>query len=164
MSIARVGLVAALPALCGFAGGLLGGRFSDTLLRRGYSLTFARKTPIVLGMLLSRAMILCNYAGSTWQAVAVMCVAFFGKGIGALGWTVVSDTSPKEIMGLSGGLFNTFGNMAAITTAIVIGYLVKGTGGFSAALVFVGASALGAVICYLGVVGEIKRLELREPI
>jgi ACS family glucarate transporter-like MFS transporter len=52
------------------------------------------------------------------------------------------------------------GNTAAITTAIVIGYLVKG-GGFSAALIFVGAAALGAIFFYLFVVGEIKRLELK---
>jgi ACS family glucarate transporter-like MFS transporter len=29
----------------------------------------------------------------------VMSLAFFGKGIGALGWAVVSDTSPKEAGG-----------------------------------------------------------------
>jgi ACS family glucarate transporter-like MFS transporter len=163
MSILKVGIVAALPALCGFAGGLLGGRASDTLLKRGCSLTLARKTPIVIGMLLCCAMIGCNFVRADWLVVAIMCVSFFGKGIGALGWTVVSDTSPKEIMGLSGGLFNTFGNAAAITTAIIIGYLIKGTGGFAAALSFVGFSALGAVFCYLFIVGEIKRLELKKP-
>jgi len=111
--------------------------------------------------LLSCVMIVCNYVSADWLAVVIMCLAFFGKGFGALGWTVVSDTSPKEIMGLSGGLFNTFGNTAAITTAIVIGYLIKGTGGFAAALIFVGANALGAIFCYLFVVGKIQRLELR---
>ena len=87
-----------------------------------------------------------------------MALAFFGKGIGALGWAVVSDTSPKQIAGLSGALFNTFGNTAAITTPIVIGYLVKGSGGFASALVFVGANAIVAIASYLLVVGEIKRL------
>jgi MFS transporter, ACS family, glucarate transporter len=164
MSISQVGIIAALPALCGCAGGILGGRFSDSLLKQGRSLSFARKLPIVLGMLLSCVMIVCNYVSADWMVVAIMCLAFFGKGFGALGWTVVSDTSPKEIMGLSGGLFNTFGNTAAITTAIIIGYLVKGTGGFDAALIFVGANALGAIFCYLFVVGEIKRLELKKPI
>ena len=162
MSILKVGLVAALPALCGCAGGILGGRFSDWLLQRGRSLTFARKAPIVFGMLLSCSMILCNYVhtGANWLIVAIMCVSFFGKGIGALGWTVVSDTSPREILGLSGGLFNTFGNTAAITTGIIIGYLYKWTGNYSTALIYVGANALGAIFCYLVIVGEIKRLEL----
>jgi ACS family glucarate transporter-like MFS transporter len=120
----------------------------------------ARKTPIVAGMLLSVSMIGCNYVDAQWAVVVIMALAFFGKGIGALGWAVVSDTSPKEIAGLSGAVFNTFGNTAAITTPIVIGYLVKGSGQFGGALVFVGANAIVAILSYLLVVGEIKRLEL----
>ena len=162
MSILKVGFVAALPALCGFVGGILGGVFSDALLRRGHSLTFARKAPIVTGMLLSVSMIACNYVDAQWAVVGIMALAFFGKGIGALGWAVVSDTSPKEIAGLSGALFNTFGNTAAITTPIVIGYLVKGSGQFEGALAFVGANAIVAMLSYLFVVGEIKRLELKR--
>jgi ACS family glucarate transporter-like MFS transporter len=160
MSILNAGFVAALPAICGFVGGVLGGLFSDYLLRRGFSLTVARKTPIVAGMLLSTSMIACNHVEASIVVVAVMSLAFFGKGVGALGWAVVSDTSPKEISGLSGALFNTFGNTAAVTTPIVIGYLISQTGSFNAALVFVAASALGAVCSYLFVVGEIRRLEL----
>jgi MFS transporter, ACS family, glucarate transporter len=162
MSILKAGLAASLPALCGFVGGVLGGVFSDRLLKRGYSLTAARKIPIVLGMLLSMSMILCNYVDDVGVVIAIMAVAFFGKGIGSLGWAVVSDTSPKEIAGLSGALFNTFGNVAAITTPIVIGYILEGTQSFNGALVFVAANALTAIICYVLVVGEIKRVRLRE--
>jgi ACS family glucarate transporter-like MFS transporter len=162
MSILKVGFVASLPALCGFFGGVLGGVFSDALLKKGYSLTAARKAPIVAGMLLSVSMIGCNYVDAQWAVIVIMALAFFGKGIGALGWAVVSDTSPRQIAGLSGALFNTFGNTAAITTPIVIGYLVKGTGQFAGALVFVGANAVVAILSYLLVVGEIKRLELKN--
>jgi ACS family glucarate transporter-like MFS transporter len=143
-------------------GGVLGGLISDYLLRKGHTLTVARKTPIVIGMLLSTSMVACNYVDSSAVVVAIMAFAFFGKGLGALGWAVVSDTSPKEISGLSGALFNTFGNTAGITTPIVIGYLIKGTGSFNAALVFVAANALIAVCSYLFVVGEIKRFELKK--
>lgn len=51
-----------------------------------------------------------------------MALAFFGKGFGALGWPVISDTAPKEIVGLCGGVFNVFGNVASIVTPLVIGY------------------------------------------
>src|SRR6185437_5480938 len=88
MSVVKVGLISALPALCGFAGGILGGIFSDRLLWAGCSLTFARKTPIVMGMSLAMTMILCNYVSTQWAIVFLMSVAFFGKGFGALGWTV----------------------------------------------------------------------------
>ena len=161
MSILNAGFVAALPAVCGFIGGVLGGIFSDFLIRKGCSLTVARKVPIVVGMLLSTSMIACNYVDSSAVVVAIMAFAFFGKGLGALGWAVVADTSPKQIAGLSGGMFNTFGNIAAITTPIIIGYIVKATGSFSGALVFVACNALIAIVSYLVIVGEIKRVELK---
>ena len=160
LSILQAGFAAVLPALCGFIGGILGGVISDILLRRGYSLTAARKIPIVGGMLLSMSIIGCNYVQADAVVVGLMALAFFGKGIGALGWAVVSDTSPRESGGLSGGLFNTFGNTAGITTPIAIGYIVQTTGSFNGALVFVGLNALVACICYLVVVGEIRRVEL----
>ena len=161
MSVLEVGFVAALPALCGFVGGIGGGAFSDWLLRRGSSLTVARKIPIVAGLLLSVSMVACNYVSSQAAVIFFMSLAFLGKGIGALGWAVISDTSPKTVTGLCGGLFNTFGNVAGITTPIAIGYILKATGSFNWALVFVSAHAALAIASYLFVVGEIKRVELR---
>lgn len=161
MSILKAGFVAVLPALCGLAGGVLGGLFSDSLLRRGWSLTAARKTPIVAGLLLSVCMVGCNYVAAEWAVVVLMSLAYFGKGVGALGWAVIADASPKEITGLSGGLFNMFGNVAGITTPIVIGYILKSTHSFNGALLFVSLHALLAIVCFLGIVGEIKRVELR---
>jgi MFS transporter, ACS family, glucarate transporter len=161
LSILKAGLVASIPAICGFVGGVLGGVWSDALLRRKFSLTVARKTPIVGGMLLSTIMIACNYVDTPWLVVAFMAASFFGKGVGALGWAVVSDTVPKQIAGLSGGLFNTFGNLSSITTPIVIGYIVHTTGSFEGALIFVGANAVIATLSYLVITGEIRRLELK---
>jgi ACS family glucarate transporter-like MFS transporter len=161
MSILQVGFVAALPALCGFGGGILGGWFSDWLVRRGKSLTLARKTPIVVGMLLSVSMVACNYVSAQWAVITLMSLAFFGKGVGALGWAVISDTSPKSVTGLCGGLFNTFGNIAGIITPIAIGYILKATGSFNLALVYVSAHAALAIASYLLIVGEIKRVELK---
>jgi MFS transporter, ACS family, glucarate transporter len=161
LSILQAGFVATLPALCGFIGGVLGGVISDYILQRTGSLTAARKIPIVGGMLLSMAIIGCNYVDGQALVVGFMALAFFGKGIGALGWAVVSDTSPKEAGGVTGGLFNMFGNLSSITTPIIIGYILAGTGSFNGALVFVGLNALVAAIAYLFVVGEIKRVQLQ---
>lgn len=162
MSILKVGFVASIPALCGFVGGVLGGLFSDYLIKRGSSLTVARKVPIVMGMLLASSIILCNYTNNTALVVALMALAFFGKGFGALGWPVISDVAPKEIVGLCGGVFNVFGNVASIATPLVIGYMVKELHSFNGALVFVGCSALMMMVCYLFVVGDIKRMELKK--
>jgi ACS family glucarate transporter-like MFS transporter len=164
MTILKAGFVASLPAIAGFLGGIFGGWLSDRLAKAGYSLSVSRKVPIVFGMLMSMSMIACNYIQADTLVVAVMSLAFFGKGVGALGWAVVSDTSPKEAGGLSGALFNTFGNTAGITTPIVIGYIVEATGSFAGALVFVGANAALAIACYLFVVGDIKRVKLESSL
>jgi MFS transporter, ACS family, glucarate transporter len=165
LSIVKVGFASALPALCGGVGGILGGVVSDRLLHAGRSLSFARKAPIMAGMLLSVTMIGCNYAPSQSAMLLLMSLSFFGKAFGSLGWTVVSDTSPKGMVGLNGALFNLIGNLAGITTPIIIGYLVSKTGSFDEVLVFVGLTALGAIVSYGPIAGEIKRLEfnLREP-
>jgi ACS family glucarate transporter-like MFS transporter len=160
MTILKAGFVASLPAIAGFLGGVVGGTISDRLAKAGFSLSMSRKLPIVMGMMLSMSMIACNYIEQDMIIVAVMALAFFGKGVGALGWAVVADTSPKEAGGLSGALFNTFGNIAGITTPIVIGFILQATGSFAGALVFVGANAAITIFSYVFIVGEIKRVKL----
>ncbi|MDX7929187.1 MFS transporter [Acinetobacter baumannii] len=163
MSILEAGFAAVLPALCGFIGGVLGGVISDKLIKMNKSLTFSRKFPIIFGMLLSTSIVVCNYVDSQTAILFFMSLAFFGKGFGALGWAVMSDVAPKEMVGLSGGLFNTFGNTAGIVIpiAIAIGYIINSTGSFNGALVFVGIHAVIAIICYLFMVGKIHRFELK---
>jgi ACS family glucarate transporter-like MFS transporter len=160
LSVLQAGAFATVPALCGFTGGVLGGMWSDGLLRRGWSLTRARKLPIIVGMLFSILILGCNYVDRPWLVMLFMSLAYFGKGVGALGWAVLSDISPRETAGLAGGIFNTFGNLASIVTPIAVGALVQATGNFDSALVFVAANALLAVASFLFIVGEIRRIEL----
>jgi ACS family glucarate transporter-like MFS transporter len=162
MTILQAGFVASLPAICGFTGGILGGVFSDWLLKRGFSLAAARKTPIVAGMMTAVAMIVCNYTDLQWLVVALMALAFFGKGVGALGWAVMADSAPREITGLAGGVFNMCGNISSITTPIAIGLIIQYTGSFNDALVFVAANAVVAALSYLVIVKDIRRMVLKH--
>jgi len=160
MSILKVGIYAAIPAIAGCIGGVLGGAWSDWLLKRGHSLTFSRKFIIVLGLVMSSSIILCNYVESEIVVIAIMSLSFFSKGLGALGWCVVGDTSPKEMVALSGGIFNFCGQMASIATPIVIGYILQATNSFELALVYVGTLALLGALSYLFIVQDIKRVVL----
>lgn len=160
MSIIKVGIVAAIPALAGFAGGLIGGLFSDYLLRKGYSLTIARKLPIICGMLLSCTIITANYTASDVIVIAAMSIAFFSKGFGNLGWCVLSDTSPKEVLGVAGGVFNMCGNFASIVTPLVIGLILSATNSFDLAILYVGSMGLVGLIAYIFIVGPLNRLEI----
>lgn len=162
LTILQAGFSAALPAIFGFLGGILGGYLSDRLLARTGSLTLARKLPLLIGMILATSIIGCVYVEQEWMIVAIMSLAFFGKGVASLGWAVVSDVSPKELAGLTGGVFNTFGNAAGIVTPIAIGYLVGASGSFDTALIYVGAHCVLTILAYFVIVGRIERVELKQ--
>lgn len=162
LNILEAGFAAAAPALCGFAGGLAGGYVSDLILKRTGSLDLARKGPLTVGMLLATAIIGCVWARQEWLVVTLMSVAFFGKGVASLGWAIMADVAPKRLAGLSGGVFNMFGNMAGIVTPIVVGFIVAATGSFDWALVFVGAHCLLTIFAFLVIAGPIRRMQIAE--
>jgi MFS transporter, ACS family, glucarate transporter len=159
MNIVEVGFLATLPAIAGFIGGIAGGYLSDALMRRGFGVSVARKAPFVIGMLLASSLVLCNFVASPYTVVALMSLAIFGKGLAAVNWAVVSDTSPPHLVGLAGGLFNLFGSISGIVTPIVIGYALQLTGSFTGAMYFVAAHGIVGAITYLFITGKIHRLE-----
>jgi ACS family glucarate transporter-like MFS transporter len=159
LDIQQAGFAAALPALGAFAGGLIGGYVSDWLLARTGSLTWARKIPMVAGMVLAMSIVGCIFVQQLWLIVALMSLAFFGKGVASLGWAVIADVMPRRLAGLTAGTFNMFGNIAGIVTPIVIGFIVAATGSFDGALLFVGANAVLVIVAVLVVLGKVERVE-----
>jgi ACS family glucarate transporter-like MFS transporter len=114
-------------------------------------------------MTMGATLVFCNFTESMWVVTALMSLAIFGKGVVAVDWTLVSDTSPKEITGMAGGLFNMFGNFSGIFTPIVIGYIVQSTGSFSGAMYVVAAHALVGALAFLSM-GSLRRLELQRKV
>lgn len=54
-----------------------------------------------------------------------------------------------------------FGNISGIVKPITIGYIVDTTDFFNGALIYVGVYSLVAIINYLVLLGDIKRIELK---
>jgi ACS family D-galactonate transporter-like MFS transporter len=156
----KVGTAAILPYAAASIGVLSGGLFSDFLLRRTGSANLARKLPIVIGLALAAAIVSANYIADNGWVIAIMSVAFFGQGICNLGWTVIADIAPKNLAGLTGGVFNFCANLAGILTPLVIGALVKYTGSFFGGLAYIAVLALLGILCYVVVLGDIHRLEV----
>jgi len=158
ISLVHAGFLAALPALAAFVGGLFGGFASDAMLRQGISLTVARKAPAAIGMLLATIIALADFTDSTTVIIVIMTAAFFGKGMGALGWAITTDIAPPQAASFVGSAMNGLGNIAGIVTPIVIGYLVEQTGSFDLALWFVAAHGILALAALLGM-GPIRRVQ-----
>jgi ACS family glucarate transporter-like MFS transporter len=163
LNIMEAGAIAAVPGICGLLGALFGGAICDFLLRKGFSLTVARKIPLVCGMCMGATLVMCNFTESVWVVTALMSLAIFGKGIVAVDWTLVSDTAPKQITGMAGGLFNMFGNISGIITPVIIGYIVQTTGSFEGALYVVAGHALLGALAFLSM-GTLRKLELARAV
>ncbi|MGS0896770.1 MFS transporter [Burkholderia stagnalis] len=158
MDFIQSGFLASLPFLAAFVGVLCSGVLSDWLMRRGASQGFARKLPIISGLLISTCLIGANYVASTGWVIAFMTIAFFGNGFASITWSLVSGLAPARLLGLTGGMFNLIGNLSAITTPIVIGLLVDGAD-FSRAITYIAALALAGSLSYGLLVGKVERID-----
>ncbi|MCY1359301.1 D-galactonate transporter [compost metagenome] len=159
MDFIKSGLLASLPFLAAFIGVLCSGFFSDFLIRRGYTVGFARKLPIISGLLISTSIIGANFVESTPLVIAFLALAFFGNGLASITWSLVSTLAPARLLGLTGGVFNFIGNLSAIATPIVIGFLATGDS-FAPAITYISVLALIGALSYILLVGKVERIKL----
>tara|TARA_R110001583_G_scaffold1520_1_gene11805 strand:+ start:8231 stop:9634 length:1404 start_codon:yes stop_codon:yes gene_type:complete len=159
LSELNTGFVASIPFLAAFCGVLLSGFVSDWLVRKGVSNEVARKTPIILGLLLSSSVIFANYVESTQWVTFFLSLTFFGNGLASINWIFVSLIAPKHMVGLVGGCFNFIGGLSAVTIPIAIGYLAQ-DGDFRPALVLVACLALIGLCSYIFLVGKVEEIQV----
>lgn len=160
-SLKQLGLLGMLPGLAAIPAAWLGGYTSDQLFRRGWSLTAARKTCLVGGMLCSSVIALSAFVHSTVAAllcftVAYASIAFTGANI----WSLPGDVAPTSghIASLA-GIQNCAANLSGIVTSTFTGLMLTITGGsYVVPLCVSGLLCLGGALSYLFLVGPIEPL------
>ncbi|ANS29677.1 MFS transporter [Rhodococcus opacus] len=157
MDYIKSGFLASLPFVAALVGVLFSGVFSDFLLRKGVSLGVARKGPIIVGLLLTVAMIGANFTDSTAMVIVFLSIAFFGNGLASITWSLVSALAPERLLGLTGGMFNFIGNLSSIATPIVIGLLVTDDS-FAPGFVYMTVVTAVGVASYVFLVGRVERV------
>ncbi len=157
MDFIKSGFFTAVPFIAAFVGILLAGFLSDYLVRKNMSNAVARKTPIIIGLILTVTIVFANYVNEPAWIIFFLSLAFFGNGFASITWVFVSLLAPKHLLGLTGGVFNLFGGLASIIIPIAIGYLAS-NGNFAPALVFVGCLALVGAMSYIFLVGKVERI------
>jgi MFS transporter, ACS family, glucarate transporter len=149
MTLAKMGIYASLPLFAGTLGDLLGGWFSDQVLRKTGNVNLARRWVAIAGFIVSgAATIPAILASDPKVSVAFYCVAFF-----ALEWTVgISWAVPLDIGGDYAGsvsaVMNTLGNVGGALSATVVTYAVRAYG-WSAPFLVTGVLCVIAAILYL---------------
>jgi D-galactonate transporter len=154
-----LGLFGAIPALVAVPTGWLGGLTADALIRRGWSVTRARKTLIIGGLVLSSCIVLSLATDSAGVAIALLSVSYGSLTFAnASVWLLPGELAPStNHVASMAGIMNFAGSAAGIATSIVTGALLDLTGGsFVAPLLLAGAFILGGIVAY-GLV--IRRVE-----
>jgi ACS family D-galactonate transporter-like MFS transporter len=157
------GFLASVPFLAAFVGILSSGFLSDYMVRKGVALHIARKAPVILGLLLTISIIGANYVNSPALIILFMCIAFFGNGCASITWVFVSTLAPKNLIGLTGGVFNFIGGLAGVIIPIVIGYIAQG-GNFAPAIAVIGSLGIVGALSYIFLVGKVERIKMDEEV
>ena len=164
-SLKQFGVFGLIPGLIAIPGGWLGGITSDWLYRRGWSLTAARKTCLVGGMLLSSSITFAAIVPAAWMALALFgfayaCLAFTAASI----WSLPGDVAPTRAQVASiGGIQNFASNIAGVVTTSFTGVMLTIThGSFLIPLATAGGLCLVGAASYLFIVGPIEPLPIRR--
>lgn len=163
LTLMGAGFYASAPFLAAIAGVIAGGHWSDWMLKRGYSFGISRKVPIITGLLLACSIALANYTDDIWVITLIMSFGFFGQNMAnTCGWALLSDVAPRELMGVTGGMYNFTSNLGGIVAPLVVGLIVDATSSYQLALYFISATALLGLLSYLLIVGKPYQIAIKN--
>ncbi|MGV9797850.1 MFS transporter [Mycobacterium sp. NPDC003449] len=150
----KLGVFGTIPGIVAIIGSALGGYSSDSLVRRGWSLTRARKTCLVGGLLLSSVIGAAVLVDSAGVALALLSVSyaslvFAGASVASLPADVAP--TPRQVSSLA-GIQNFASNLAGVSGPLITGALVALAGGsYVVPLLVSGAVAvIGALVYSFG--------------
>jgi ACS family D-galactonate transporter-like MFS transporter len=161
----QLGVFGVLPALVAMPGSWIGGLVSDGLVRRGKSLTVARKIPLVGGMLFASVIALAVVVPSAGMALALLSICYASLTFAAASvWCLPADVAPTPAHVASiGGIQNCASNLAGLLGATTTGALIGIFGGsYVAALVLSGALSIVGALSYLFIVGRVEPLPIPD--
>jgi len=136
ISIAKTGLLAAIPMLASVGGSLLGGYFTDRLAKSGVDLIASRRWPTVAGYVASAAMTtIAAFMHDPGTAITFISLSLFCLSFGiAAKWTLITAVTPQTYCASLAGIQNFGGYIGGTFSPIVTGYVLDVTGSFVVAL------------------------------
>jgi len=158
MSIARVGVVAAIPYFFGCVGAVTGGWLCDFLTRRGWTPMGGRKLLISCALCgISACTVGTVFAPANTTALAFISVSLFLIYIASsAAWATVPIAAPGQFTASLGSIQNFGGYLGAALAPTMTGFIVQRTGSFSPALMLSAGLSLVSAAAYL--------LLVRQPI
>ncbi|MEG3136093.1 MFS transporter [Rouxiella sp. T17] len=165
MGFIQMGMVAALPLLCGMVIEVITGWASDRMVhKKVLSLTATRKLFLTIGLLMALCIGFAPFTESVYMTVFLLCVAKSGTTVAASQvWALPGDVAPENSVSIVAGLQNTISNLGGAVGPIVTGAIVAATGSFNMALVLSAALVVIGIINYLFLMGKVEPIVEQQP-
>ena len=161
-SILKMGIYASLPFFTAFLTQPLMGYFSDWLVKKGVSLTWARKGVLIGAQICASSIMVVGFVDSPMVAVAILTLNMAAASTtGGLTWTLCTDVAPEGMAGTLGGGMNAVSSTGGILAPAITGLIVKITGSFQLALAVGGILLVMAACTVLFVIPEVKPIALK---
>lgn len=162
-SLVQMGTYGSLMWFAGFVNQPFMGWVSDLLIRRGMSVTKARKSTIVCMMLMSSLVIVVGYTQDFMTCVWLLVLAVACESAsGTICWTMCAEVAPKQAAASVAGIMNTAGALAGILSPSITGFILYITGSFQKAMLLAGCMILTAAAIVIFVIPELKPIKLRQ--
>jgi ACS family hexuronate transporter-like MFS transporter len=158
--IKSVGMFAWMPHAAAGIGCLLGGTFSSYLVRRKFSLGFARKLALGASAAVMPFVILVPHVAVS-LAIAIFCLAYFGQqSWSTLVMVLPADLFPRDVVGSVAGLVGFGGAMGGIVFGQLAGYFLDHGFGYGAVFGIAGILHITAFIIILFAIPVVSPLKL----
>lgn len=146
----KLGFVGMLPALFAMPAQWAGGWLQTRLISRGRSVTYARKLPLITGLILSSVIVFAGVVDSAWLALTLLAVSQSALCFAASSlWALPADVAPSLAnVGSIAGIQGFSSNAAGFISPLVVGFLLDSFGGSYVVPLAVagGMSLLGALV------------------
>ena len=143
-------------------GSVAGGGLSAWLLRRGWSLNWARKTAALVCACCAVPVVLATHTQSVWLAASFFALAAAAnQGWSATMYTVVSDIFPREAVASVVGLGGMFSSVAAMGFSWLVGHILQSTGMYDKILLLCGSAYVVTWLIFHLMVPHIKPVKIR---
>lgn len=160
--IKKIGYYAWIPYAAAGIGCLAGGWFSGWLIRRGNSLTFARKAALGLSAAVMPSIVLVTHV-RVELAIVLFCIAFFGQqSWSTLVMVLPADLFPHSVVGSVAGLVGFGGAIGGGIFGLVVGYLLDRGFGYGVVFGIVSTLHVAAFLLILAMVREVAPVRLPE--
>ena len=164
-STRAMALIGWLPFCATASGAAFGGWLSDSMIRRGASASRVRKAFTVSGLAASAVFLMpAAVVADQVAAMSLLILASFIYGLFSSNlWAVTQTLAGTVAAGKWTGLQNCVGNLAGIAAPIVTGFIVKNTGKFYFAFVWVCLNLVVGALSYLLIVRRVEPVQWDTP-